>query len=330
MKEMKNNPWSSMTQFLKFPVETRQEFRRFWKERMQPDLTQLIGPDWKQNLSEWRAQPVPAAPGGVVLDRFPLFRSCSPSRTGVPCGSCGRAFVGRFDTPGSRLSSRRREPCRSPAARQRLRHYVGLFRKTAACFAGDCHTIAEQHATLAGPSGLAAVDPATGGRAVLFLGVGLALIPLPEEISDASWEGHAPSWPWTRRRVPPWVAGKVRLGRIIIMLAISLSASVHAGDSASGEEYAFDGKISREVLENYLARSLHMLGLADSKQFHEDLRMIKNVGAKQIGRVAGIWWAADVKVGIEAHFARAKTVAERLHKMDPELMLQACIFETGR
>ena len=112
------------------------------------------------------------------------------------------------------------------------------------------------------------------------------------------------------------------------MLTIGLSASVHAGDAASGGKYAFDGKISRGVLENYLARSLHMLALADSKQFDEDLRMIKNVGAKQIGRVACIWWSGDVKVDVEAHFATAKTAADRLHKMDPELMLQACIFET--
>ena len=123
------------------------------------------------------------------------------------------------------------------------------------------------------------------------------------------------------------------LRRIAIILTISMSAFSRSGDGASGGEYAFDGTISREVLDNFLARSLQMACLSESVEkprFNEDLRMIKNVGAKQIGRVAGIWWAADVKVGIEAHFARAKTVAERLHKMDPELMLQACIFETGR
>ena len=94
------------------------------------------------------------------------------------------------------------------------------------------------------------------------------------------------------------------------MATISASLTAHAGNAETGGKYAFDGKISREVLENYLARSLHMLGLADSKQFDEDLRMIKNVGAKQIGRVAGIWWSGDVKVDVEAHFARAKTAAD--------------------
>jgi uroporphyrinogen-III decarboxylase len=70
MKEMKNNPMSSMPQFLKFPVETRREFRQFWKERMQPDLTQRIGPDWKQKLKEWRAQPMPFI---VISDRWGGF-----------------------------------------------------------------------------------------------------------------------------------------------------------------------------------------------------------------------------------------------------------------
>ena len=32
IREMKNNPRSSMPQFVKFPVETREEFRQFWKE----------------------------------------------------------------------------------------------------------------------------------------------------------------------------------------------------------------------------------------------------------------------------------------------------------
>jgi len=38
MRERKDNPMSSMPQFVKFPIETREEFRRFHKERMQPDL----------------------------------------------------------------------------------------------------------------------------------------------------------------------------------------------------------------------------------------------------------------------------------------------------
>ncbi|MDP6358238.1 MAG: hypothetical protein QF473_24180, partial [Planctomycetota bacterium] len=58
-REMKNNPLSSMPQFVKFPVETRAEFRKFWKERMQPDLAKRIGPDWKTHLQSIRERPIP-------------------------------------------------------------------------------------------------------------------------------------------------------------------------------------------------------------------------------------------------------------------------------
>lgn len=59
MREMKNNASSSMPQFLRFPVEDRQDFRRFWRERMAPNLAQRIGPDWKSDLLRQRAVPVP-------------------------------------------------------------------------------------------------------------------------------------------------------------------------------------------------------------------------------------------------------------------------------
>jgi len=70
MREMKNHPDSSMPQFIKFPVENRQEFRQFWKERMQPDLGQRVGPDWKERLLALRAMPQPY---GIAGDRWGGF-----------------------------------------------------------------------------------------------------------------------------------------------------------------------------------------------------------------------------------------------------------------
>jgi len=70
MREMKRNPYSSMPQFVKSPVETRAEFRAFWAERMQPDLTQRIGPDWPQTLRALRAQPYPFV---IISDRWGGF-----------------------------------------------------------------------------------------------------------------------------------------------------------------------------------------------------------------------------------------------------------------
>jgi hypothetical protein len=43
-----------MPQFVRFPVQTREDFRKFWKERMRPDLNERIGPDWREKLRRHR------------------------------------------------------------------------------------------------------------------------------------------------------------------------------------------------------------------------------------------------------------------------------------
>ncbi len=80
MRELKNNPMSSMPQFVKFPVETREEFRRFWRERMQPDLKLRIGPDWQDRLRTLRAESFPLI---VISDRWGGFFGPLRNLTGV-------------------------------------------------------------------------------------------------------------------------------------------------------------------------------------------------------------------------------------------------------
>ncbi len=70
MRERKDNPRSSMPQFVKFPVETRQEFRHFWEERMKPDLSKRIGSDWKNFLKDVRSKPYPVI---IISDRWGGF-----------------------------------------------------------------------------------------------------------------------------------------------------------------------------------------------------------------------------------------------------------------
>ncbi len=110
------------------------------------------------------------------------------------------------------------------------------------------------------------------------------------------------------------------------MLTIALSASVHAGDAASGGKYAFDGKISREVLELYLSRAITQLGLTHSPQRAEDIRMLKNVGAKFIGRAACMWRTSE-NPDEAAYFRKCHETADLIHKTDPDVILEACIFE---
>jgi len=80
MKERKDQPWSSMPQFLKFPVTNRQEFRAFWKARMQPDLAARIGADWRDQLRNLRAQPQPFI---VIADRWGGFFGAPRNLLGV-------------------------------------------------------------------------------------------------------------------------------------------------------------------------------------------------------------------------------------------------------
>lgn len=67
VKEFKINPLSSMPQFIRFPVETREDFRKFWKERMRPDLTERIGPDWREKLRRHKNRDYPLL---VIADRW--------------------------------------------------------------------------------------------------------------------------------------------------------------------------------------------------------------------------------------------------------------------
>lgn len=96
----------------------------------------------------------------------------------------------------------------------------------------------------------------------------------------------------------------------------------------AGKNYHFDGAISREVLNNYLSRAVTHTGLgidnfAPSRTFEDDLRMLKNEGAKFIGRAAFVWAATDEST----HFDIARERAARAHQADPELVLQCCVFE---
>jgi len=70
MRERKEHRQSSMPQFVRFPVRTREDFRKFWKERMQPDLSGRIGPDWKEKLEAYRSRDFPLM---IIADRWGGF-----------------------------------------------------------------------------------------------------------------------------------------------------------------------------------------------------------------------------------------------------------------
>ena len=88
--------------------------------------------------------------------------------------------------------------------------------------------------------------------------------------------------------------------------------------------FTFDGKIEKEVLENYLSRSVTAGNLCDTMTLEDDLRVIGKLGIKFLGRAACMWYMTEED---NVHFAKAAYLAERVHAQDPEVILQACIFE---
>jgi hypothetical protein len=90
--------------------------------------------------------------------------------------------------------------------------------------------------------------------------------------------------------------------------------------------YQFDKTISRQVLENYLSRSITMEGLLNGRGNLEDnIRMLKSAGAKYIGRALCLWGA---EADFSNNLARAREEMPRVLAADPEMILEACVFET--
>ena len=89
--------------------------------------------------------------------------------------------------------------------------------------------------------------------------------------------------------------------------------------------YHFDGTISRKVLENYLRRSITMLDLLTGVGNPDDnIRMLKNIDAKFIGRAMYIWGGEDQ---LETKLATARTLVPRLREACPDVILQGAVFE---
>ena len=100
-------------------------------------------------------------------------------------------------------------------------------------------------------------------------------------------------------------------------------------------KYYFNGSISREVLENYLDRSVtagYFLTPGAPERYifpfrEDDIRMIQNIGAKLIGRSL-YRWSEESLLGDPEFLEYARRLMARMHEFDPEIVFQACIFES--
>jgi len=108
--------------------------------------------------------------------------------------------------------------------------------------------------------------------------------------------------------------------RIFIFLSLVLPTHAETGPKP---DYRFDGKISRPVLENYLARS-STFGSLLHLTLDDDLRMIKNTGVKFAGRA--VWmWGGESK--IDELVKKGEPFVKKIHAIDPDIILQGAIFE---
>ena len=108
--------------------------------------------------------------------------------------------------------------------------------------------------------------------------------------------------------------------KTLAFLLLVLSADA---EPDSKIDYHFNGNISRQVLENYLARS-STFGSLLHLTLDDDLRMIKNTGVKFAGRA--VWmWGGESK--IDDLVRKGEPFAKRIHAIDPDIILQGAIFE---
>jgi hypothetical protein len=145
---------------------------------------------------------------------------------------------------------------------------------------------------------------------------------------------------WQERVVTDWARGMIRawglkepmmmsgrfgygIGICLVLACVLTGERVDAAEK--GRDYRFDGTISRAVLENYLDRSITMEGLLNVRgDFGDNVRMLKGMGAKFIGRALCLWGGEG---NFLANLERARGLVPKVHAADPEMVLQACVFE---
>jgi hypothetical protein len=120
----------------------------------------------------------------------------------------------------------------------------------------------------------------------------------------------------------------------VILLFVLVLALDHCSAVAGTSDFAFDGTISRPVLENYLSRSVsftellhHDLAAGRDDQGEDprdDLRFILNTKAKFVGRSLMLWGHEN---NLPIFLKNAEPFAAAIHQADPEIILQAAEFE---
>lgn len=107
------------------------------------------------------------------------------------------------------------------------------------------------------------------------------------------------------------------------------------GTVNKGMNFTFEGGISFEVLSNYLDRAItygiyseqdSLDGVLNKEMAEDAKRAILNVGAKHIARTIACWLPSKKE---ESAYPDIEKWMADLHEIDPEIIFEACIFETA-
>ena len=110
---------------------------------------------------------------------------------------------------------------------------------------------------------------------------------------------------------------------------LSLFVLLSGSSFALARDYRFYGRMSEENLRSYLSRSMTIMYLLTGRSDLDDnIRMMTNTGVKLAGRAVYNWGREEGgESAIPKKLERAKKNAAKVHAADPEIILQACIFE---
>lgn len=94
-------------------------------------------------------------------------------------------------------------------------------------------------------------------------------------------------------------------------------------------EYKFDGSMSEEILRSYLSRSMTLMYLlSGAGDLDDNIRMMKETGVKFAGRSIHNWGREQGgESALPKRLEEARAKVAKIHAADPEIILQACIFE---
>jgi hypothetical protein len=122
----------------------------------------------------------------------------------------------------------------------------------------------------------------------------------------------------------------------LICLTILSVIFLNCSEKSLKSNYIIDENgIARESLENYLRRSVTMSEFLTVDPFcndapypdkERDVKLIKNIGAKFIGR-AIYRWGGEEAFNDSCFLSNAKILISKVHSNDPEVIFQAAIFE---